>query len=92
MSISRFEGVKHFLCSNSFHDSNGGELLYPGLLVEVIRQIQAFEATDERKREGQSEAVEWMEVGKLVKKENEVRLEGGEMSVQAVGYIQDGSD
>ena len=38
----RFQALKNFLSANSFEDSKGRIMIYPGLLLEAIREVKVI--------------------------------------------------
>lgn len=46
---SRFNALKHFLAANSINSPLGERLIYPGLLVCVVRDIQETRKTEEER-------------------------------------------
>ena len=48
----RFQAVKNFLSANSLEDSIGGIMIYPGLLLEAIREVKVIHRLKKKRNSG----------------------------------------
>ena len=48
----RFQALKNFLSANSFEDSKGRIMIYPGLLLEAIREVKVIHRIKNKRHSG----------------------------------------
>ena len=52
ISMVRFQALKNFLSANSFEDSKGRIMIYPGLLLEAIREVKVIHRIKNKRHSG----------------------------------------